>query len=1094
VRLTTYPQAGAWSRRKAQYRWRVVLAGLAAFAAVALTMTTLPVFAEGETTGSLTLSGASGTYLTAGSFSHGSNDLEVRFYAAADNWGSGTQTLLSRWPGASQDNAVRVQFTSQGHLQLLVKDADRNDVVFTGSRATLGLNNGEGRWFRVVLDIDDGSGASVARFWASGDPADTASGSVNWGSAADTDTESAISGLTDSDGAWEIGSRKGGTADVFAGSLAVVELYRNGAAGSGTKAIDLDFRDEDQSNAAHDKWTDGTGTTWTAVGGGWSYEPPETTTTTTEPPTTTPPVDPDDDSNDVTQLSPGTPVDDDTGAMVLPGTGGNYVRGTSFGHGSGDIDFIFRAAADDWSRGSTQTVLARWAGTSAATNAIRVQFKGDGTLQLLVKTSSGSDLVYTITANQLGGLQDGKAYWFRIKFNAQSTNGSNARFWVTGASASQNPLGLAWGSAVRSRRSQSAVPANASSAWEIGSRNTGGRDTFDGKLMYVSVYRDGWADNGGAKIVELDMRDDDQASADHRTWTDGAGTTWQMVGSGSTYEGGTNPPAPNADPVAVNDSLATTKDDPASFTKSQLLANDSDPDGDALTVASIATGSARGGSIAGSGSTYSYSPPSGFVGSDSFVYTLSDTQGNTTIGTVDVTVQDDPDTGAYDVVVRPGDDLQALVNSNPSGTSFYLKAGLYRRLSVQPKAGNTFVGESGAVLTGSKRLTDWSSDGGDWVATGQTQGSSSPSQGTEWGYCDDGYSGCVYPEDVFIDGNRQWRVTSRSAVEPGKWYFDYGADRIYIGTNPSGKNVETSVDRHAFWGSSDNVTITGFTIQMYASPGRQGAVNPRIGRAGAAGTGWTVTDNVIRKNHGIGVKSESGMVVKNNYIGDNGQGGFVGTGNNILVQGNEFDRNCTAGYKCFGFEGGAIKLSTRNTTIRNNFIHDDLGNGIHTDIQSSNIVIEGNVVRDNRGAGISHEISGSAVIRNNVVDGNGFKPTGQREPGIIVISSSDVEVYGNTLSGNGNSILARQDSRTSEGQLRDLWVHDNHMTLFGQERVGINVSISDNSYYTTKNNRFDHNTYAMGNSQTSVPFVWMRANYTIQQWKNAGNDTHGTFQ
>ena len=54
----------------------------------------------------------------------------------------------------------------------------------------------------------------------------------------------------------------------------------------------------------------------------------------------------------------------------------------------------------------------------------------------------------------------------------------------------------------------------------------------------------------------------------------------------------------------------------------------------------------------------------------------------------------------FDVVVAPGDDLQALVAANPEGTSFLIKAGVHRRQSVVPKNKNVFVGESGAILTG----------------------------------------------------------------------------------------------------------------------------------------------------------------------------------------------------------------------------------------------------------------------------------------------------------------------------------------------------------------------------------------------------------
>jgi parallel beta-helix repeat protein len=52
------------------------------------------------------------------------------------------------------------------------------------------------------------------------------------------------------------------------------------------------------------------------------------------------------------------------------------------------------------------------------------------------------------------------------------------------------------------------------------------------------------------------------------------------------------------------------------------------------------------------------------------------------------------------VEVLPGMDLAALVERNPEGTTFILRAGRHPRHSVRPKSGMTFIGEPGAVLDG----------------------------------------------------------------------------------------------------------------------------------------------------------------------------------------------------------------------------------------------------------------------------------------------------------------------------------------------------------------------------------------------------------
>ena len=61
------------------------------------------------------------------------------------------------------------------------------------------------------------------------------------------------------------------------------------------------------------------------------------------------------------------------------------------------------------------------------------------------------------------------------------------------------------------------------------------------------------------------------------------------------------------------------------------------------------------------------------------------------------------------VSVRPGTNLQSLVNAHPAGTTFCLGTGTYNQQSVRPKNGNAFIGTyngtNGAVLDGQSKTT-----------------------------------------------------------------------------------------------------------------------------------------------------------------------------------------------------------------------------------------------------------------------------------------------------------------------------------------------------------------------------------------------------
>jgi YD repeat-containing protein len=77
------------------------------------------------------------------------------------------------------------------------------------------------------------------------------------------------------------------------------------------------------------------------------------------------------------------------------------------------------------------------------------------------------------------------------------------------------------------------------------------------------------------------------------------------------------------------------------------LSSVSDPDGDTLTITAKTNG-AHGAVTLNSGTSLTYTPTSGYYGTDSFSYTVSDGQGNTTIGTVNATVGTAPVAGGPD--------------------------------------------------------------------------------------------------------------------------------------------------------------------------------------------------------------------------------------------------------------------------------------------------------------------------------------------------------------------------------------------------------------------------------------------------------------
>jgi len=88
-------------------------------------------------------------------------------------------------------------------------------------------------------------------------------------------------------------------------------------------------------------------------------------------------------------------------------------------------------------------------------------------------------------------------------------------------------------------------------------------------------------------------------------------------------------------PVAVNDSISTNRNQVVTF---DPRVNDSDPEGDTLTITGKTDGAHGTVAINGGGVSLTYTPVAGYTGSDSFNYTISDGYGNTATAIVSVTV------------------------------------------------------------------------------------------------------------------------------------------------------------------------------------------------------------------------------------------------------------------------------------------------------------------------------------------------------------------------------------------------------------------------------------------------------------------------
>ncbi|MDA1013516.1 MAG: Ig-like domain-containing protein [Planctomycetota bacterium] len=153
-------------------------------------------------------------------------------------------------------------------------------------------------------------------------------------------------------------------------------------------------------------------------------------------------------------------------------------------------------------------------------------------------------------------------------------------------------------------------------------------------------------------------------------------------------------PEPNQPPTAVFDGVITPFETPIVI---DVLANDSDPDGDPLVV-TIDTFPTSGTAVVNLDGTITYTPDAGFEGIDSFVYQIDDNEGGTDTAAVDVTVLPKPneaptagDDSATTTIDTPAV-IDVLANdSDPDGDFLTVT------IDQQPSNGTVNVNGNGSI-------------------------------------------------------------------------------------------------------------------------------------------------------------------------------------------------------------------------------------------------------------------------------------------------------------------------------------------------------------------------------------------------------------
>ena len=310
--------------------------------------------------------------------------------------------------------------------------------------------------------------------------------------------------------------------------------------------------------------------------------------------------------------------------------------------------------------------------------------------------------------------------------------------------------------------------------------------------------------------------------------------------------------AVNDAPVATGDTV--TVDEDGSVVTGNVLANDSDVDGDALSVSDF-TQPSHGTVTYNNDGTFSYTPDANYNGADSFTYTISDGNSETHTATVDVTVNSVNDapvteseaaTTNEDTAVTTdnvlandsdidGDDLAVDSFTQPDhGTVVYNGDGTFTytpdlnyngadsftytvgdgnggtdvatiNLTVNavndaPTPGNDqiSVDEDSMVTTGNLLANDLDVDGNDFFVHGVSE----PTHGT---VVYEGDGRFTYIPDANYNGTDSFTYTINDGVG--------GMSTATVEVTVNSVNDDPEAERNRFWTDEDTVKVTGNVLE-----------------------------------------------------------------------------------------------------------------------------------------------------------------------------------------------------------------------------------------------------------------------------------------
>ena len=265
------------------------------------------------------------------------------------------------------------------------------------------------------------------------------------------------------------------------------------------------------------------------------------------------------------------------------------------------------------------------------------------------------------------------------------------------------------------------------------------------------------------------------------------------------------------------------------------------------------------------------------------------------------------------VPIGTGDSAQSVVNAHGAGTTYLVKAGTHQRnFSVQPKSGDTFCGEPGAVLDGGRSLQSAFYGG----ATNVTLDSI-----TVQNYNTGRQRGAIQP-DTHASG---WTVRNISALR-NYWAGLMGADGMKVLGGHYNDNDQLGIGGNA----STGMVLDGLDGDPATFDGPELARNHTLHDScdyEAGGIKWDVGQITIRNAHvhdndcrGLwaDINADHALIEHNLVERNKAEGIFYEISQDAVIRNNQVYRNGYAASRGWYWDGGITVASSFNVEVYGN--------------------------------------------------------------------------------------------------------------------------------------------------------------------------------